>query len=68
DNLSPRFDSSPYRICDRVPQGMIRLGIRVTPPNAVININREVSFILDEFWCPNRFWSRLTHDPLIPIP
>jgi hypothetical protein len=49
NGLAPRFGGSQQKIRDRVAQGVIRLGVRVTPPSAVTDANGQVTFTLDSF-------------------
>jgi len=47
--LAPRFGKGERTIRDRVAQGVVRLGVRVTPASAVTNGSGQVQFRLDSF-------------------
>jgi len=49
EGLAPRFGHSAARVRQLLSQGQVRLGVRVTPPNAMTDANGKAVFRLDSF-------------------
>src|SRR5262245_16226495 len=49
DGLAPRFGGNQARIRQRIAEGVIRLGVRVTPASAVTDASGKAIFRLDSF-------------------
>ena len=49
NGLAPRFGGSQQTIRDRIAQGIVRLGVRVTPASGITDANGQVVFVLASF-------------------